>query len=182
MKKKSVSGQFKFKCNAKNNKLNYADIGCIVLNMNLQTYQSMNQCPFLSVDEYGHYDEYMMSTYDAPNFLPPAENSNSHSGHDETRKQKLSQLKQLPQQPAAAHDDVTSDQLLTIILPNSFYNSNNLSSNDDNLGASGVGDSAVIDYDAELPKPLKSATVFDYHEISLEDYDWDRIFGEAAAQ
>ena len=32
MKKKSVSGQFKFKCNAKNNKLNYADIGCIVLN------------------------------------------------------------------------------------------------------------------------------------------------------
>ena len=150
--------------------------------MNLQTYQSTKVCRFLSVDEYGHYDEYMMSTYDAPNFLPPAENSNSHSGHDETRKQKLSQLKQLPQQPAAAHDDVTSDQLLTIILPNSFYNSNNLSSNDDNLGASGVGDSAVIDYDAELPKPLKSATVFDYHEISLEDYDWDRIFGEAAAQ
>jgi hypothetical protein len=34
----------------------------------------------------------------------------------------------------------------------------------------------------ELPAPMKSPTVFDYHEVSLDDYDWDRIFGEAASQ
>jgi hypothetical protein len=147
-----------------------------------------------SADDYGHYDEYMMSTYDAPNFLAPAEELShkptSSNVADEAavedklaRKVKLSQLQKLP---AYKDDVITSDQLFTILLPNSYHSSNSLggeaaAAKSGNSGASVAADLHVVDYDLELPKPMKSATVFDYHEVSLEDYDWDRIFGEAAA-
>ena len=164
----------------------------------------------LTLDEYGHYDEYMMSTYDTPNFLMPLDGISSSHHHnldnkpttsnapvEAAKKQKLSQLTKLPlpsAAPAAVPHDVANDQmLLTIILPNSFYSgrgnqvshgqddNNEATGKKSNSGSNKHHDDTVIDYDAELPKPMKSATVFDYHEVSIEDYDWDRIFGEAAS-
>jgi hypothetical protein len=144
------------------------------------------------LDDYGHYDEYMMSTYDAPNFLP-AENSHKTDGEakEETQagKQKSTKVAQLIQ-PAPAVDDLkekeqlqaSGDQLFTIILPNTYYSSAARGEGGNYTQTAGEAAEAVIDYDMELPAPMKSPTVFDYHEVSLDDYDWDRIFGEAASQ
>ncbi len=144
----------------------------------------------LNLDEYGHYDEYMMSTYDAPNFMP-LENSNSKI-KSVPRDEFIIADKPKPAKVSYQPRDVTTnelqagEQLFTIILPNSYYNSETSNHSADGVSdrpsnsASGSPD-PTIDYDAELPAPMKSPTVFDYHEVSLDDYDWDRIFGEAAA-
>jgi hypothetical protein len=144
------------------------------------------------LDDYGHYDEYMMSTYDAPNFLPA---ETSHKSDEEAKeetqagKQKTTKVAQLIQ-PASAVDNLkkkeqlqaSGDQLFTIILPNTYYSSATRGEGGNNTQTGGEAEEAVIDYDMELPAPMKSPTVFDYHEVSLDDYDWDRIFGEAASQ
>ena len=146
-------------------------------------------------DEYGHYDEYMMSTYDSPNFLPMEHSSKlkiSPTGDDDTadKKQKAAeslqqavQITENVEEPQAVYDD---DQLFTIILPKNYYSAASNTSgeevnyNDKDKPVEG-GAAVVSDYDMELPPPMKSPTVFDYHEVSIDDYDWDRIFGEASS-
>lgn len=159
----------------------------------------------IDVDEYGHYDEYMMSTNDAPNFLMAMVEDGSSSSRSNSfqqlhnklpvavdfeaakKQQKLSLLTKLSPSAAAPHHDVTNDQL-TIILPSSYYLSDSHEATTTTAkkgygpGAASRHSGDTIDYDIELPKPMKSATLFDYHEVSIEDYDWDRIFGEAALQ
>lgn len=149
----------------------------------------------IDVDDYGHYDEYMMSTYDAPNFLP-AENSQKSDSEakkeGQAGKQNTTKVAQLIH-PAAPVDSpagkeklpASGDQLFSIILPNTYYSSatHSVSGEGGNYTKTREeGEGPVIDYEIELPAPMKSPTVFDYHEISLDDYDWDRIFGEAASQ
>jgi hypothetical protein len=138
-----------------------------------------------------------MSTYDAPNFLAPAIDEDDNANNKPTSRHVAAEhvlapksvlaLKQ-QQQQRADHDVIASNQLFTILLPNSYYASSNSLGEEEqsaaksgNTGATAAADHVAVDYDLELPRPMKSATVFDYHEVSLEDYDWDRIFGEAAA-